>query len=226
MPPPEPEQEPIAPVVGFGEVRLALNDEEDLDVNAQEAFDVLIRELNEAIEDARSSVFQATKENRFSEVRTQAERAESIRLQLQELLLIRSRWGELVMKQKEPVQPTGDVSQDSGSKAKDRTVRRSRPSNGHRQTPQIAFRIPILQALIELGGTGHPEEVLKIVERAMADQLNAFDRENLDSGEVRWRKSALWQRHTMKDEGLIKQNSPRGIWEISEKGRDYLNRHG
>lgn len=38
----------------------------------------------------------------------------------------------------------------------------------------------------------------------------------------RWRNSAQWARNTMRQEGLIKENSPHGIWEISDAGRQKL----
>jgi len=39
---------------------------------------------------------------------------------------------------------------------------------------------------------------------------------------VRWRNTAQWCRHTMVQEGLLKRDSPHGIWEITEKGRQAL----
>ena len=36
---------------------------------------------------------------------------------------------------------------------------------------------------------------------------------------IRWRKSANWERLNMVHEELLKSNSKRGWWEISEKGR-------
>ncbi|MCC7571175.1 winged helix-turn-helix domain-containing protein, partial [Candidatus Micrarchaeota archaeon] len=39
----------------------------------------------------------------------------------------------------------------------------------------------------------------------------------------RWRNTAQWARNSMvNEEGFLKKDSPRGIWEISEKGRAFL----
>jgi len=38
----------------------------------------------------------------------------------------------------------------------------------------------------------------------------------------RWRNAAQWARNSMIRDGLLKGDSPRGVWEISNKGRDLL----
>ncbi len=47
------------------------------------------------------------------------------------------------------------------------------------RTPEEAFRIPILETLIELGGSGHAGEVLDRVESKMNNVLNSYDKEPL-----------------------------------------------
>jgi restriction system protein len=92
-------------------------------------------------------------------------------------------------------------------------------------TPQSAYRQPILQALIEMGGSGHMSDVLARVEQLMRGKLKELDYEPLPSdGTLRWSKSAQWTRNRMAREGLLKEDSPRGIWEISEAGRQLLLR--
>jgi restriction system protein len=38
----------------------------------------------------------------------------------------------------------------------------------------------------------------------------------------RWRCTAEWMRNSLREEGLIPDDSPRGIWEITDKGRQWL----
>ncbi|MCO5044184.1 MAG: winged helix-turn-helix domain-containing protein [Kiritimatiellae bacterium] len=38
----------------------------------------------------------------------------------------------------------------------------------------------------------------------------------------RWRNFAQWARHTMRQEGLLKDDSPHGTWEITDAGRARL----
>jgi len=92
------------------------------------------------------------------------------------------------------------------------------------RTPEDAFCIPILQSLIELGGSAPVSDVLDKVEAKMRSQLNAYDRSPLpsDSTLTRWRNTAQWARKAMVQKGLMSSDSPRGIWEITEAGRRWL----
>ncbi len=91
------------------------------------------------------------------------------------------------------------------------------------RTPEDEFRIPILQALVELGGSAPMNEVLDRVERLMRNKLNSYDYQTLPSDPTipRWRNTAQWARATMVKEGLL-SNSQRGIWEITELGKEFL----
>jgi uncharacterized protein YukE len=93
-------------------------------------------------------------------------------------------------------------------------------------TPKEAFRRPILEALVELGGSASIGEVLERVGARMNSVLNQYDREPLASGPVRWKNTAQWCRNTLVQEGLMKSNSPRGVWEISDAGRKWLLHEG
>lgn len=92
------------------------------------------------------------------------------------------------------------------------------------RTPEETFRRPILEALVELGGKASIREVLDRVERKMAGKLTKYDLEPLpsDSKTVRWRNTAQWCRNSLVREGLMKADSPYGLWEISESGRKAL----
>ncbi len=92
------------------------------------------------------------------------------------------------------------------------------------RTPEDAFRWPILEALVELGGKATIGEVLDLVEKKMSAKLTKHDLEPLpsDPKSIRWRITARWCRKTMVDEGLMKRDSPHGLWEISDLGRRAL----
>jgi len=94
------------------------------------------------------------------------------------------------------------------------------------RTPEDAFRRPILEALKELGGRASMQDVLQRVEEKMKGALNEYDYESLpsDPKSVRWRNTAQWCRNTLVTEGLMRPDSPRGIWEISDNGRAALDR--
>ena len=115
-----------------------------------------------------------------------------------------------------------DTSKGSEGSEGDESPSRKRLPRGEK-TPQSAYEKPILQALVQLGGSGTSDSVLSLVEEQMNALFRPFDLEPISSGRaLRWRNTARWARNKLKEEGLIKADSPRGIWEISDKGREYL----
>lgn len=90
-----------------------------------------------------------------------------------------------------------------------------------RRTPVGDYYQSILQALNESGGSARVNDVLERVEQLMKGVLREIDYEPLPSNTemLRWRNTAQWARDAMVKEGLLKSNSPRGIWEITEAGR-------
>ncbi|MHA1385701.1 MAG: winged helix-turn-helix domain-containing protein [Candidatus Helarchaeota archaeon] len=93
-----------------------------------------------------------------------------------------------------------------------------------RITPDRKFKVPILESLVELGGKATRKDVLNKVYEKMKNILTKADMEKVPSGsDIRWRNSASFCRKSMVDtERLLKKNSPKGIWEITEKGKKYL----
>ena len=92
------------------------------------------------------------------------------------------------------------------------------------RTPEEAYRRPILEALVEMGGSGKCADVLELVEKKMKGILKDVDYELMPSGGMlRWRNAAMWCRNTLANiDGLMKKNSPRGIWEVDDAGRRFL----
>jgi restriction system protein len=102
---------------------------------------------------------------------------------------------------------------------------KSRLKRGLR-TPEKKFILPILEALIELGGEAHIKDVLEHVHAKMKNILNSYDYENLSSNnQKRWEITTQWVKHKMVEEGLLDRNVPRGIWKITEKGRKFYQEH-
>ncbi len=102
-----------------------------------------------------------------------------------------------------------------------RKKKRSRLERGLR-TPEEEFILPILEALVELGGEAHASDVLKLVHAKMKNILNTYDYEDLPSNnQKRWENTAQWTKDRMVKEGLLDRNVPRGVWRITEKGRKF-----
>lgn len=89
--------------------------------------------------------------------------------------------------------------------------------------PDAAFEPPVLAALVELGGRAPAAEVIDHVGRLLAPQLTDVDREELKSGEIRWRNRVQFARLRLVRSGHLSKQSPRGTWELSELGRRTAN---
>lgn len=178
-------------------------------MNTKKAFKVLIRELTQALNLAHKEAASALEENDYAKAQNAAQKAENLNYQLNSIQKLQEIWDELLY---------GEAT--SGRRP---IKRKKKPLPRGVKIPQSAFRMPILEALVELGGSGPASELFAIVEKKMQGQLQDVDYELLTDGRtVRWRSSVSWERQTLKRESLIKSDTPRGIWEISDQGRSYL----
>jgi hypothetical protein len=82
-----------------------------------------------------------------------------------------------------------------------------------------AYEVPMLEIINEHGGRAAAREVLDELETRLEGQLTDVDREQLGSGDVRWRNRAQFVRLRLVEQGDMVKESPRGIWEITEQGR-------
>jgi hypothetical protein len=89
-------------------------------------------------------------------------------------------------------------------------------------TPHAPYVRPILQTLCELGGKGQKATVIRRVGELMAATLNDQDRKPLAGGEMTWENKAGWTRKALVAAGMLSEDSPHGIWEITESGRQWL----
>jgi len=90
-------------------------------------------------------------------------------------------------------------------------------------TPMETYYLPLLETLYELGGRGKTREVIERVGEKMRDILTPYDYEYLPSGgSIRWENRVQWARLKLVHKGLLKRDSPKGIWELSEKGYKYM----
>ena len=92
-------------------------------------------------------------------------------------------------------------------------------------TPPGDFWKPILETLVDEGGRTSVQKVIQSVERKMRNQLTPGDKERNRDGLLKWVTQVNFQRLAMKHEGLLASDSPRGIWEITDKGRRWLSEH-
>jgi hypothetical protein len=93
------------------------------------------------------------------------------------------------------------------------------------KTPNEAYEQPILEILVEMGGSGRSRDVLVQVKEKMKHELNSYDYEPTPTKKhvPRWQETAEWCRNDMVHKhGYLSSGSPRGIWEITDLGRTHL----
>ena len=171
------------------------------------AFDIVLEEVEDAIEElnqAGAKAFQKGDYDRARKLMDQGSQLTTFREKVNEL---QKEWGSIARKRKRK----GD---EKPLKRLERGLR----------TREDAFRIPILQALVQMNGSAEMSKVLDKVGELMQDQLNEYDRSPLPStpDSPRWRNTAQWARNAMVKEGLLASDSPRGTWEITKQGRQWL----
>ena len=89
-------------------------------------------------------------------------------------------------------------------------------------TPVEAYCVPILQVLVERGGAATVGEVSARVYELMRDRLNEYDLLEDGSGCPRWKLRVQLARTLLVKRGLLRKDSPRGVWEITERGRKFV----
>jgi hypothetical protein len=101
------------------------------------------------------------------------------------------------------------------------------PRRGARATPGSilpvrAYWKPILALIVERGGSAPASDVIDALELRMKDMFMPRDLEQLDAGEIRWRNRARFARLRMTQQGLLSNESHRGMWELTDVGREFL----
>lgn len=84
--------------------------------------------------------------------------------------------------------------------------------------PEAHYEMPILRFLAENGGRAPSREVIDAVGIALKDELTEADREELNSGDIRWKNRAAFVRLRLIERGELDGNAPRGTWAITAKG--------
>ncbi len=179
------------------------------------AFETLLQAVDTEIELVNRVGAQAFETRAYDVARAALDRVARMGDLHRGLATLRDAWEELA------AAPLGDPHCSGIS-----DLHRPRLPRG-RRTPQTAFRLPILQVLVELGGRARSRQVLERLQHRMRPQLKEVDYQPLRSnvGLPRWRNTAYWARTLLTKEGLLNTQAGYGVWEITEAGREYLRRH-
>ncbi|MGB9794776.1 winged helix-turn-helix domain-containing protein [Thermodesulfovibrio sp. 3462-1] len=174
------------------------------------AFEILLEEIEEVFNVISKEGEEAFKAQAFDKAKSLIEYGERLKSFREKVKSLQKEWQTI-------------FSERVSVKVQKRGVK-SKLKHGLR-TPEDKFVIPILESLIELGGKAEMKDVLKLVHDKMKNILNKYDYEPLPSNskQKRWENTAQWARNTMVNEGLLRSDSPRGIWELTEKGRRFYD---
>lgn len=91
--------------------------------------------------------------------------------------------------------------------------------------PEPDYVFPILQALVDAGGRSGPQQVRSAVYPKIAHRLSEWDRgDESDKRAIRtrWEHRVDTVRRKLCIAGLMRRDSPVGVWEISDQGREHL----
>lgn len=177
------------------------------------AFELLLEEIEIEINSLDKAASKASEEHDRKKAREALERADQITAFRAKVVSLRREWETLAKPYKD---------------SENKYIHGERRNMGRLQrgvrTPEDAFYQPILKVLNGAGGPAKVNDVLAKVEQLMREILTQVDYEPLPSQPEtpRWSNTAQWARNTMVKEGLLKSTSPRGIWEITEAGRQFL----
>ena len=111
------------------------------------------------------------------------------------------------------------ASQTAAAEQKGQGVTRAAPGT---LLPEREYELPILRYLDEQGGRAPSREVVQAVGAVLADRLTERDWERLKSTDIRWQNRVAFVRLRLAERGELVRGSPRGTWEISDKGRERL----
>lgn len=176
------------------------------------AFEILLEEIEADIDVVNQQGSRAFERRDYDAARDVLERVAKITSFREKLDALRREWTQIAGPPEDDDEETQIHRRDLG-----------RLQRGQR-TPEQEYVKPILQSLEELGGSAPLAEVLDRVHDMMNGRLCDVDFQPLASDPAlpRWRNAAQWARNSMAREGLLKNDSPRGIWEISDAGRRFL----
>lgn len=86
------------------------------------------------------------------------------------------------------------------------------------------YKLPLLRALSQLGGSAPRWQVKDAVEGMLAGKLTDLDLQSLQSGEVRWGNRLGFARLRAIERGHVRSDSQRGLWELTDAGIEELGR--
>jgi len=86
-------------------------------------------------------------------------------------------------------------------------------------TPFRVLRSHLIKCLQEVGGSAPATEVLDSIETKLRTALRHGDLQPNTQGSTTWRSNARMVRHHLVKQGVLRSDSPRGIWQLAAEQR-------
>ncbi|NLX21031.1 MAG: hypothetical protein GXY55_05075 [Phycisphaerae bacterium] len=181
--------------------------------NVSSAFEMLLEEVEAEIDFVNGVGSRAFQGRDYDKAKEALERSGVLTAFRDRVAALRKEWEQMAA--------AAERDEDEQTRTERRNLGKLRKGV---RTHESAYYRPILRVLDEMGGSGKVAEVLERVGRLMKPILKDVDYEPLASGpdNPRWRNAAQWARNSMVNEGLLKRDSPRGVWEITAEGQAML----
>lgn len=90
------------------------------------------------------------------------------------------------------------------------------PVRHGRLTPRNTLIRAIVQVMEQMGNSGSNKEIHQKLELVLADVLTPEDYDLDSSGRITWYHQVDWARMYMVKIGMMRNDSPRGVWELSK----------
>ena len=87
------------------------------------------------------------------------------------------------------------------------------------ELPEGTIREPLMEVIYERGGSTQGRDLYPALRERMKRYLTPRDFDRMNTGDDRWRKSVKAVRDHLVQEGALRDDSPRGVWALSDAGR-------
>ena len=89
---------------------------------------------------------------------------------------------------------------------------------------QAEIEIPLLEALLEIGGQAKPKQLYPLVTTRFPTLTPEDLAERMDCGHIKWENRIQWVRQALIEAGDM-ASPQRGVWAITEQGRQRVAQH-
>jgi len=181
------------------------------------SFDSLIESMEELLPELNQQGSELIEKHRYQDAKETISKAEKVIALQNKLETLKEEWLDLELHSLE----TPSSSDEDKQKVSPETEKKFR-SQQHTKTKE--YLIPILQALVNLGGSAKRQHIFQELENIMSNQLLENDKNPLPSNPsvTRLQRIATSAGKKLRKEGYITFGPKTGVWEITETGRIYL----